>query len=146
MEYQYPGNKSSSTKFFNVCSYILNIVLLAFVLIHFLTAHKSSEPTNDDVDIKARISEVILEKERAELPLRAQELGVSTMTIDSLVFTGEEEGYLVCTVEKKTYSYGTRSKQKTKPLYVKISIEVDGNGVRWRTDWRKAALENLLDY
>ena len=146
MEYQYPGNKSSSTKFFNVCSYILNIVLLAFVLIHFLTAHKSSEPTNDDVDIKARISEVILEKERAELPLRAQELGVSTMTIDSIVFTGEEEGYLVCTVENKSFNYGLEFENNTKPLYVKVNIDANKKGVRWYTDWRKAALENLLDH
>lgn len=150
MEYQYPDNKSnrgSSNKFLNVCSYILNIVLLAFVLIHFLIAHKSSEPTRDDVDIKARITEVILEKERARLPLIIQEFAAENITIDSLVFTGEEDGYLVCTIEKSpSITYGKEAKNKAKPLYVQVSLDIRKKDFRWYTDWDKAKLENLMNY
>jgi hypothetical protein len=110
---------------------------------------KAPSVDRNSAEFKEKVAAVIIEKESTELPLRAQEFGADKISIDSLVFTGDESGYLVCKVEETDkygiYSYGEEPKPSIKTIYVEVeNIKANKRGVRWYTNWQKAFLTSLL--
>lgn len=133
-------------KILNICSYILNAILIIYLIV---SLSKVSSVDNYSAEFKEKVAAAIIEKESAELPLRAQEFGADKISIDSLVFTGENTGYLVCKVEETDkygiYGYGEEPKPSIKTIYVEVdNIKANKRGVRWSTNWQKAFLTSLL--
>ena len=122
-------------------SVILNIAFIAYFVMEYsgkLDGQPASEPTAEKevVDPIAQIKEIVLERERAKLPLTTQEYSeVHSIKIDSLVLTkttSPYEGYLVT-----TWDFNSRNVRKKKTVYVEISyLRTNHSGeVNWNTDW-----------
>lgn len=137
-------------KVLNICSYALNAIFIAiFVWGYFLTKTPDArEQTVED------IKSAIVEKERAELPLRVQGFEhVFAITIDSMVVTNDVEpysAYLVTTwdIDEKQYltatqwiDNGQRDKyiRKQKTVYVQVSNITTASGtIKWNVNWNAA--------
>lgn len=140
-------------KVLNICSYALNVIFIAiFVWGYFLTKTPDArEQTVED------IKSAIVEKERAELPLRVQQFEhVYAITIDSMVVTNDVEpygAYLVTTwdIDEKQYltatqwiDNGQRDKyiRKQKTVYVQVRNIITENGaIKWNAGWHNAYYE-----
>jgi hypothetical protein len=146
MEYYEKKSVSPTKKILNICSYVLNAILIIYLIV---SLSKAPSVDRNSAEFKEKVAAVIIEKESTELPLRAQEFGADKISIDSLVFTGDESGYLVCKVEETDkygiYSYGEEPKPSIKTIYVEVeNIKANKRGVRWYTNWQKAFLTSLL--
>lgn len=140
-------------KVLNICSYALNVIFIAiFVWGYFFTKTPDArEQTVED------IKSAIVEKERAELPLRVQGFEhVYAITIDSMVVTNDVEpysAYLVTTwdIDEKQYltatqwiDNGQRDKyiRKQKTVYVQVRNIITENGaIKWNAGWHSAYFE-----
>ena len=138
-------------------SVILNIAFIAYFVMEYsgkLDGQPASEPTAEKevVDPIAQIKEIVLERERAKLPLTTQEYSeVHSIKIDSLVLTkttSPYEGYLVTTwdfdkkvdlslTEYAANGYKDKYVRRKKTMYVEISfLRATTKGeVDWNTDW-----------
>lgn len=133
---------SRPTSLLTTISVILNIAFIAYFVMEYsgkLDGQPASEPTAEKevVDPIAQIKEIVLERERAKLPLTTQEYsGVRSIRIDSLVLTkttSPYEGYLVT-----TWDFEKRNVRKKKTVYVEISYLHHSNysgEVDWNSDW-----------
>ena len=132
---------SRPTSLLTTISVILNIAFIAYFMMEYsgkLDGQPASEPTAEKevVDPIAQIKEIVLERERAKLPLTTQEYSeVHSIKIDSLVLTkttSPYEGYLVT-----TWDFNSRNVRKKKTVYVEISyLRTNHSGeVNWNTDW-----------
>ena len=137
----------------NVCSYILNFVLMA-ILISVLYKQQSGSTVQPVQDKMQGIALCILEKERAELPLRIQEFEhVYDISIDSITFTNNIEphcGYATTTWDideeqelnaTEWVNNGCKDKyiRKKKTVYVPLNnVITDGDNVRWNINWISA--------
>ena len=125
-------------------SVILNIVFIAYFVMEYsgkLDEQPASEQAAEKevVDPIAQIKEIVLERERAKLPLTTQEYSeVHSIRIDSLVLTkttSPYEGYLVT-----TWEYDDWDVRKKKTVYVEIKyLSTNRNGdTSWNSNWFKA--------
>lgn len=125
-------------------SVILNIAFIAYFVMEYsgkIEEQPASEPTAEKevVDPIAQIKEIVLERERAKLPLTTQEYSeVHSIRIDSLVLTkttSPYEGYLVT-----TWEYDDWDVRKKKTVYVEIKyLSTNRNGdTSWNSNWFKA--------
>ena len=122
-------------------SYILNFFFVIYFIMDYsgkLDEIIANGPVAQEeaVDPIAQIKEIVLERERAKLPLTTQEYSeVHSIKIDSLVLTkttSPYEGYLVT-----TWDFNSRNVRKKKTVYVEISyLRTNHSGeVNWNTDW-----------
>lgn len=147
---------ASVKKLFNIISYTLNVFFIV-ILIVGLKQNRLHE--NNQADRMGEIKSIIVERERAEIPLLVQRFTeVHSITIDSMVITQNTRpyaGYLVTTWEydfRKELStqewadngYGDFHKyiRKTETVYVDISNIVPklNGGVSWTSNWISAHL------
>ena len=113
---------SRPTSLLTTISVILNIAFIAYFVMEYsgkLDGLPASEPTAEKevVDPIAQIKEIVLERERAKLPLTTQEYSeVHSIKIDSLVLTKDTspyEGYLVT-----TWDFNSRNVRKKKTFSI----------------------------
>ncbi len=141
MEYYEKKGVSPTKKILNICSYVLNAILIIYLIV---SLSKTPSVDRNSAEFKEQVAAVIIEKESTELPLRAQEFGVDKIAIDSLVFTDENKGYFVCSVDKTEDYYIGESKTKRTTMYVEVEFKANRKGVRWAANWQKAFLTSLL--
>lgn len=147
---------ASVKKLFNIISYTLNVFFIV-ILIVGLKQNRSHQ--NNQADRMEEIKSMIVERERADIPLLVQRFTeVQNITIDSMVITKNTrpyEGYLVT-----TWDYNCREElsieewadngydglfkytPKTETKYVKIiNIMTKLNGeLEWGSNWESAYL------
>lgn len=140
----------------NIFSYVLNIILIA-IFVHTYYGEDINASENEIQGIK----DGIVERERAELPMKIQQFEhVYGITIDSLVLTNNVEpyaGYLVTTwdIDEKQHlttrqfaANGFEDKyiRKKKTVYVEIfGIMTIGKTIDWSDDWLEAYM-NIKDH
>lgn len=141
-------------KVFNIISYSLNVIFIV-VFVLALLANRSH---SNDADIEQIIKTSIIERERAELPIKLQRFdNVYEITIDSLVLTSNVEpfdGYLVTTwdfdeeqdldaFEYAANGYKRKYIRKTKTMYVELqNIRIDDDGsVEWIDNWTRTYID-----
>lgn len=112
---------------------------------------------NEKIDKIESIKRTVIERERADIPLKIQEFEkVYGITIDSMIITNNVEpysGYLVTTwdLDEKQYlsplemyknGYKDKYVRKQKEVYVEISdIATKNNGnITWKDNWVKTYL------
>jgi len=127
-----------------IISLILNVILIAYILsgANLSTNRASKEERaavaeQTEAQKEEEMKTYILKKERAELPVRIQELhGVRNVTIDSVVITNPNlgsthDGYLVT-----QWEFDGRYKKGTKTVYVELSfVRTTRDGYDWKSQW-----------
>lgn len=151
-------------KTFNIISYVLNVCFIVLLIFGWIIVQKNKpEDSATPEKEKEYIKNVIVERERADIPLLVQRYDhVYDIKIDSLVITQNVKpyaGYLVTTwdfdkeyeipiKERMLRSDGEyyRYERTTRTMYVEISnIEIQENGkVSWNNNWFSAYM-NLQD-
>lgn len=140
-------------KVLNICSYALNVI---FVVL-FIWGYFSTRPKTTNEQGIEFIKCGIVEKERAELPLRVQQFEhVYAITIDSMVVTNDVEpysAYLVTTwdiderqklTSNQWAANGYKDKyiRKEKTVYVQVRNIITENGaIKWNAGWHSAYYE-----
>lgn len=142
-------------KTFNIISYVLNVCFIVLLVFGWIIVQKNKpEDSATPEKEKDYIKNIIVERERADIPLLVQRYdNVYDIKIDSLVITQNVKpyaGYLVTTwdfdkdcgitfdeVRKRKYERTTRT------MYVEITnIEIQENGkVSWNNNWLSAYMD-----
>ena len=143
----------SVKKAINILSYTLNVIFIVFLLIAIL-GDETEKPSQEDTF--QSIKECILERERADIPLKVQEYErVYGITVDDMVITSKIEpyaGYLVTTWdldEKQELTtkqwaangYTDKYVRKQKEVYVEISnitLSKKDGSITWNNAWLSA--------
>lgn len=140
-------------KALNILSYSLNVIFIA-ILIFAFWGNNEGKSTNNENRI-ASIKECILEREKADIPLKIQQFErVYGITISDIVLTNNIEpysGYLITSWdldEKQELSaqqwaangYKDKYIRKQKEVYVEVSnITISKKGeVSWKDNWSSA--------
>ena len=157
----------STKKVINICSVVLNVILITVLGVMLLgnnessTKHKRSKDKDDKTSYLGRelsenqddnttpIIEAILESERSKLPQTINKMGVKDIQIIGIVIDDHDNeqpysGYLNTTWDynKTVWKNGTKTIEARND-YVRVNIvniTNDKHGINWTTAWQSALL------
>ena len=146
----------STKKVINIISYSLNVFFIFILLFGLSLGTKKAGPA--DAETLQAIKESIIERERANIPLKIQQFEkVYGITVDDVVLTNSVEpyaGYLVTTWdfdEKQEITtqqwaangYKDKYIRKQKEVYVEltdIKASINDGEISWNDNWLSAYL------